>query len=305
MGSHELHGAPLAYVNSAAVLTQRIAFDPFGQQLSAAGTETPTGNFTGKQRTETVNMFYFGARWQDFETGRFSTIDPILFAPDPQAHNAYSYAINDPVNRTDPDGRCIYDITFIPLGPSRNATRLTSGWEDAEGNGAYTFTLPKSEEGGTQVGNTTGGPGAAGAADAGATIASWAELVYTAGAIAQNRVTQQQRSGLAAVKASFTRAQSRGLRKAITRVIKQSASASSGLGSLATKFGIAGLLLSAVDAYANDDPWAFAKDAAVFGVVAGLVAIGTPLALGGAAAVGVGYFIYDSGIGLAIYNEMR
>lgn len=36
--------------------------------------------------------------------GRFMSVDPVLDLRTPQSHNAYSYVVNNPVNRTDPTG---------------------------------------------------------------------------------------------------------------------------------------------------------------------------------------------------------
>jgi hypothetical protein len=53
-----------------------------------------------------MSLYNFGARWYDSEAGRFISVDPILQSvPDPQTHNPYTYARNNPIGNIDPDGR--------------------------------------------------------------------------------------------------------------------------------------------------------------------------------------------------------
>ncbi|MBK7951180.1 MAG: hypothetical protein IPK00_21075 [Deltaproteobacteria bacterium] len=46
------------------------------------------------------------ARWYDASAGRFMSVDPVLDLRTPQAQNAYSYVVNNPVNKNDPTGMC-------------------------------------------------------------------------------------------------------------------------------------------------------------------------------------------------------
>lgn len=79
--------------------------------------------YTGKELDQENNLQYYGARYLDNTTGRFNSIDPALFIinddqaftkaygrsvqeqlANPQNLNSYSYAGNNPVKYTDPDG---------------------------------------------------------------------------------------------------------------------------------------------------------------------------------------------------------
>jgi RHS repeat-associated protein len=75
--------------------------------------------FTGHERdfnigtlTENSNYNdYMHARFTTPQWGRFLSVDPVLGDPHaPQSWNRYAYIHNNPVNLTDPTGRC----TFIP-----------------------------------------------------------------------------------------------------------------------------------------------------------------------------------------------
>jgi RHS repeat-associated protein len=71
-----------------------------------------TSQFTGKERDAETGLDYFGARYFSGAQGRFITPDwsadpqPVPYAnfEYPQTLNLYSYAGNNPLSRTDPDG---------------------------------------------------------------------------------------------------------------------------------------------------------------------------------------------------------
>jgi RHS repeat-associated protein len=64
--------------------------------------------FTGKERDTETGLDYFGARYYSSTQGRFTSVDPENAGADPsnpQSWNGYSYALNNPLRYTDPDGR--------------------------------------------------------------------------------------------------------------------------------------------------------------------------------------------------------
>jgi len=69
---------------------------PFGQEISA-GTNKFT--FVGKELDS--DLYYFGARYQNPDTGRFISVDPVEGQP------AYAYVANNPLNLQDPTGTVI------------------------------------------------------------------------------------------------------------------------------------------------------------------------------------------------------
>jgi len=66
-----------------------------------------TYQFTGKERDAESGLDDFGARYNSSAMGRFMSPDPDnagAIDEDPQTWNAYSYARNNPLRYTDPDG---------------------------------------------------------------------------------------------------------------------------------------------------------------------------------------------------------
>ncbi|MBT4334715.1 RHS repeat-associated core domain-containing protein, partial [archaeon] len=66
---------------------------------------------TGKELDES-NLYYFGARYYDSESGRFTSVDPV------KENHAYSYVNNNPVNYIDVDGRNATKCNSIIFGTS-------------------------------------------------------------------------------------------------------------------------------------------------------------------------------------------
>jgi RHS repeat-associated protein len=66
--------------------------------------------FTGSERDGETGLDYMQARYYAGAQGRFTSVDPGNFQAmrdlrDPQSWNAYAYVNNNPLGRTDPDGR--------------------------------------------------------------------------------------------------------------------------------------------------------------------------------------------------------
>jgi RHS repeat-associated protein len=91
--------------------------------------------FAGKERDPETGFDYFGARYYQSQTGRFTTVDPVLeieqAVADPQRWNRYTYVRNNPFRYVDPDGRAIETLWDVAsLGMSIRAVRQdpTSIW---------------------------------------------------------------------------------------------------------------------------------------------------------------------------------
>ena len=86
-----------------AVCTSEVRFSP--------------SRFTYKERDGESGLDNFGARYDSSSMGRFMSPDwsdvivPVPYAKldDPQSLNLYTYARNNPVTLTDPDGHCTVD----------------------------------------------------------------------------------------------------------------------------------------------------------------------------------------------------
>ncbi|GGW69892.1 RHS repeat-associated core domain-containing protein [Streptomyces xantholiticus] len=66
--------------------------EAFGPRGFVGGTNDPTG------------LTHLGAREYDPTLGRFLSVDPIIDYTDPAQMHAYSYAHNNPLTKSDPDG---------------------------------------------------------------------------------------------------------------------------------------------------------------------------------------------------------
>ncbi len=102
---HQDHlGSTSIMTNSSADIVKDIKYKPYG----ASYDETGTGSnylFTGQELDTETGLYYYGARYYDAELGRFISADSIVPDPsNPQSLNRYSYALNNPINYTDPTG---------------------------------------------------------------------------------------------------------------------------------------------------------------------------------------------------------
>ena len=94
-------------------------YEPFGgyhtrpattanPDIATRGFTGHRGNNTGTQGIQNLNLIYMNARYYMPEIGRFISADTVVPEPkNPQNFNRYAYALNSPVNFTDPSGHCI------------------------------------------------------------------------------------------------------------------------------------------------------------------------------------------------------
>jgi len=89
------------------------------RQQSATCPDAPSygSRFTGKERDSESGNDYFGARYYASSMGRFMSPDwsakqePVPYAKldNPQSLNLYAYVLNNPLDKTDPDGHDFWD----------------------------------------------------------------------------------------------------------------------------------------------------------------------------------------------------
>lgn len=98
-------GSPVLVVNtSTGAILEQITYDEFGNVISDTNPGFQPFGFAGGLYDQDTKLVRFGARDYNPSTGRWTAKDPILFAG--LDTNLYGYALNDPVNMTDPSGHC-------------------------------------------------------------------------------------------------------------------------------------------------------------------------------------------------------
>lgn len=107
-------GSVRAITDATGTVVARYDFLPNGQTFgNDAGSSTNRVQFAGKERDPetaapgTGPLDYFGARYYQSQTGRFSSVDPDHVngnLTDPQSWNGYAYARNNPLKYSDPTG---------------------------------------------------------------------------------------------------------------------------------------------------------------------------------------------------------
>jgi RHS repeat-associated protein len=87
----------------------RYDYWPFGVPVQLPA-QPDVRQFAGKERDPESGLNYFGARYYASQSGRFTTVDPVLdmrgALVDSQQWNRYAYVRNNPFRYVDPDGRC-------------------------------------------------------------------------------------------------------------------------------------------------------------------------------------------------------
>ncbi len=81
------------------------------------------------RRIDPTGFYWLGARYYEPTSGRFLSADPMGHAASP---SLYDYAGGDPVNRTDPDGRCASKLAQYLSDPLGNAGLLNDIYNDVQ-----------------------------------------------------------------------------------------------------------------------------------------------------------------------------
>ncbi|MFY1634806.1 RHS repeat-associated core domain-containing protein [Solwaraspora sp. WMMB335] len=97
-------GTPTLYLNHTAQNPTWRQYTPYGAPRGTTTTPPDNRGFLGKPENTTTGLTRLGARDYDPTTGQFISVDPIQDMGDPQQWNGYSYANNNPITMSDPDG---------------------------------------------------------------------------------------------------------------------------------------------------------------------------------------------------------
>jgi RHS repeat-associated protein len=104
-------GSVRMVTNTSGAVIARYDFHPFGVEWpqSPPNASPDVRQFTAKERDAETELDYFGARYYRAQSGRFTSVDPVVNVNaalgDPQRWNRYAYAANSPLRNVDPDGR--------------------------------------------------------------------------------------------------------------------------------------------------------------------------------------------------------
>lgn len=107
----------------------RFDYLPFGIEQTGS-TLVDRRSFAGQQRDRESGFDYFGARYYQSQTGRFTSVDPghVGGSPEnPQGWNGYSYALNNPFRFVDPLGTCSQDAKGNLVDSDKAGTFLIEG----------------------------------------------------------------------------------------------------------------------------------------------------------------------------------
>ncbi|MDL4813143.1 RHS repeat-associated core domain-containing protein [Actinomadura opuntiae] len=111
----DTQGTAQVAINATTQQTTVRRTDPFGNTrgLDDDATWPSDKGFVGGTQ-EPTGLTTLGAREYDPQTGRFISVDPLMDQADPQQMNGYTYANNNPVTWSDPDGT----MWGSPTGPA-------------------------------------------------------------------------------------------------------------------------------------------------------------------------------------------
>jgi RHS repeat-associated protein len=98
------HGTPILYLSNTAQTPTWRQYTPYGAPRGTAATWPDNRGFLNKPVNLATELAHVGARQYDASVGRFVSVDPVMDLQDPQQWNAYAYANNSPITRSDPTG---------------------------------------------------------------------------------------------------------------------------------------------------------------------------------------------------------
>jgi RHS repeat-associated protein len=143
-------GSTSVTTDSSGALVEETAYDPYGE-IRTGGLQSKF-QYTGQEKDLETGLNYYGARYYDPHTRRFTQPDTLLPDPyDPQQLNRYAYARGNPLKYTDPSGHFIetaLDVTFLAMDFNDIRNDPTNAWN---------YMALAADIGGTMLPGATGG----------------------------------------------------------------------------------------------------------------------------------------------------
>jgi RHS repeat-associated protein len=127
----------LEAISAASLSVTRRYFDPWGNPVGSSVSWPDNNAFLGKPEDPNTSLVELGSRQYDPATGAFISLDVVLEAGSPQQMGGYSYAGDNPVTDSDPNGTCLLmpnGHCYVPPPPSH------SGGGGGGGDGGSTGT---------------------------------------------------------------------------------------------------------------------------------------------------------------------
>ncbi|MEU7854457.1 RHS repeat-associated core domain-containing protein [Nonomuraea sp. NPDC049141] len=123
------HGSTQLAINAATGTVNRERYLPYGQRRGGDDLPITDRGLLGKIEDTSTGLDYLGARYYDPAIAKFISTDPELDLRTPEWANPYSYAANDPITQSDPDGRRVdsnakSDNTFAATHHASGKKRL-------------------------------------------------------------------------------------------------------------------------------------------------------------------------------------
>ncbi|WP_371778487.1 polymorphic toxin-type HINT domain-containing protein [Streptosporangium subroseum] len=100
-----LHGSNQIAINNTTSQVSRERYLPFGKRRGSDDLPFTDRGFLGKIEDDATSLTYLSARYYDPSIAKFISTDPLLDLRSPQFANPYSYAGNNPIGLSDPDGQ--------------------------------------------------------------------------------------------------------------------------------------------------------------------------------------------------------
>lgn len=98
-------GSAIGITDNETTLVFERTYMPYGGTFAASGSLQNTRQYTGKEKEELTQQYYYGARHYSPQLGRFLSIDPAgIDVTNPQSWNRYAYVRNNPFTFIDPNG---------------------------------------------------------------------------------------------------------------------------------------------------------------------------------------------------------
>jgi RHS repeat-associated protein len=108
--ARDRQGSVLGVTDGSGRLVRSLRYDPYGRVRADSGSGQTTYGYAGGERISGNKILRFGERFYSPELMRWTQPDPLDQPESLTEANPFAYAAGDPINNTDPTGRCVWKI---------------------------------------------------------------------------------------------------------------------------------------------------------------------------------------------------